>query len=274
MSCDPSRARIISENKLEDQLDDEMRFHIEMRTQEFISAANDIERSPLPCHTLIRQSIVAEERTRDMNTIAGLKPLWQDLALMPLACFFGLPIFTSVAVLSLALGIGANTAIFSLIDAVLFESLPGPPAGTTCPSMGKGAPLGHRTADLSLYSTFAITIRCSRGCGISCLRRWNVNTKWETEPMTGQFAFRQLLFRFRHQSRAGRIFSADDDRIQGGNPVAVISLRPLERKIPLSIPPLVGKVIRIFGHPFTIIGVTQPEFLARKRRLLPRSRSL
>ncbi len=171
------------------------------------------------------------------------------------------PGFTAVAVLTLALGIGANTAIFSLINAVLLKSLPveNPEQLVLLGSRGRSGAI-----DYSFYYPVYRALRDQNHFFTDLAAfspvRLNVTVDGRPDPMVpGQLVSGGYFSVLGVNAVAGRNITVDDDRVPGGHPVAMISHGYWKRRFALA-PSVIGKAIQIDGTPLTIIGVTPPEF--------------
>ena len=170
------------------------------------------------------------------------------------------PAFTVIAALSIALGIGANTAIFSLIDAVMWRMLPvKDPAGLWVAGEGmtfeqyRALRDGQAVADIAAYSAV----------------RLNVSVDGSFEPtLDGQLVSGSYFSLLGVSPVIGRTISAEDDRLPNGHPVATISYGYWKRRFGLA-PSVLGRSISISGTPFTIIGVTPPEFFGVEVGMAP-----
>lgn len=193
------------------------------------------------------------------NMIQGI---WQDLR-------FGLRTLrkqrgvTVVAVLSLSLGIGANTAIFSLIDAVLLKMLPVKnPEQLVFLEMGGAPPSPKRSSNLS-YAFFE-QLRTEQKplievCTTAGSPRVSVTVDGQADVAAVQQVSGGFFAVLSVNALLGRTLTEEDDKVPGGHPVAVISHHYWQRRFARD-PAIVGKSIALNGHPFTIIGVTPPEF--------------
>jgi predicted permease len=188
------------------------------------------------------------------------------------------PGFTTVAVLSLALGIGANTALFSLVDAVLLKKLPvkKPEELVLFKSVARGISRSHNgtimtepATGLSVSSSLsypafeqmrAHTQTLSDLFAFAPKGELNVSIDGQAEIANGQLVSGGFYAGLGVQMMLGRAIVGDDDQA-AANPVAVISQRYWQRRFGLD-PAVVGKTVNVNGVPVTIVGVTPPQFYA------------
>src|SRR5215469_14562952 len=180
------------------------------------------------------------------------------------------PGFTSVAVLTLALGIGANTAIFTVVNALLLKMLPvrepqqlavvGDPTWTNATSNGT-----PRTEIFSypLYKELRNTNSVFSGlCAAATASRVQVESTTfavDDHDTTGRMVSGNYFDLLGLQPAAGRLISDSDDTAENANPVVVLGYWYWRRKFNLS-PSIIGRDMRLNDHPFTVIGVAPAGF--------------
>ncbi len=177
--------------------------------------------------------------------------------------FLRSPGFTAVMIVSLTLGIGANSAVFSLINGILLRPLPhiAEPdqlvriftTRTHTPGTGNVSypdyldyreNAGDVFADVMVHSPIALSF----------------STGGRPEFTFGYIASGNYFSMLGVQAVIGRTFTSDEDRNPGEHPVTVLSHRFWQRRFG-SDPDAVGRTVRLNGHPFTIIGIAPEEFI-------------
>ena len=186
--------------------------------------------------------------------------IWQDIH-YGFRMLMKNPGFTTVAVLTLALGIGANTAIFTMINTLLLRPLPGvkDPQQLVLVTDSGNASLGYplyeqlRDGSQSLSSSFAATGIRKRSMVLT-----DANSA-ATEPVWAQAVSGNFFSVLDVPAAMGRTFTLNDDRAGNAQAVAVISYSYWQRRFDLD-PAIIGKKIVLDEVPFTIVGVTPPGF--------------
>ena len=177
---------------------------------------------------------------------------------------FRSPLFSIVAILSLALGIGANTAIFTLIDQILLRKLPVKNPGELVmlyqSGPHSGSNMGSRMHSYPIYQEYQ---KRAEPLGEVIARRLadaSVGIDNQTERVDIEMVSGNFFSMLGVPPAAGRVFnSKEDDQIYQGHPVVVISYEYWTRRF-ANDPGAIGKKILVNNYPMTIVGVSARGF--------------
>lgn len=257
--------------RLDRELQEEMQGHLEWRVHDALAAGMNEREARLAAERRMGGMLQAREASRDVWGLTWLTDLAQDLR-------YGArllrrnPGFTTAAILSLALGIGGNVAIFSLLDALVFRPLP-----VSAPSelvlLGERAVIGYGFGDprgeRKIYTYreyqdlrtrqrgFTGLLAVSEAPGESTVRidRGAASTERATGTMVSGNYFEVLGVR----ARVGRMLTEADDTTPGANPVTVISSDYWTRRFDRD-PRVLGRTIQVGRASLAIVGVAADRF--------------
>lgn len=191
-----------------------------------------------------------------------MSSVWNDVR-YALRGFRRAPLFTAVAILSLAFGIGANTAVFSLLDQVLLRLLPvkHPEQLVLLSMRGRhyGSNWGMNALSYPMYSDFRDNNQVFTGMFCRFPLETGMGYGGRTERIAAELVSGSYFRVLGVGTAIGRIFTPDDDRVPGGEPFAVLSYSFWQTRF-ASDRSIIGKTIALNGRNMTIIGVAQPGF--------------
>ncbi|MGC1606067.1 MAG: ABC transporter permease, partial [Candidatus Acidiferrum sp.] len=243
--------------KRDSELNEEIQSHLQMAEQdradrgEMPEHARDAARRELGNVGLIK------EVTREMWGWASAERLMQDLR-YGLRMLAKSPGFTAVAILTLALGIGANTALFSVVNGVLLKPLPYPQPeqlvwlAESKPNFSSGSISWPNFKDWQKEN------RTFSGMGLYRGYSFNLTGRGEAEQLQARFLTSDFLNVVGVKPLIGRTFAPGEDEI-GATPIAIISEGLWKRKLNSS-PEVLGKSLDLDGKSFLIIGVLPASF--------------
>jgi predicted permease len=241
--------------RLEEDLAEEMRLHLDLRAAERTAQGAEPSDADAGARRQFGNVTQLREISRDVWGWAWFDSLAQDVR-YGVRALAANPGFTLTAVLSLALGIGANTAIFSIVNAVMLRSLPveDPQRLVQVSSVGDSFtnPLWEQIRDHQQALSGSLAYSSDR---------FDLADGGETHLAEGIWASGDFFRVLGVPPFHGRVFTTEDDRRGGGKfgPVAVISYRFWQAHFG-GDPGVVGKTIRLNRHRFEVVGVTPPWF--------------
>jgi predicted permease len=264
---------LFSRASVEQELDAELRFHIEREAEKY-------ERQGLSHEAALRRARVAfggvdqmKEASRDMRGTMRLESIVRDLR-YAVRTLRSRPAFTLTVIATLTVGIGANAAIFTLVDALILRSLPVPhpeqlvivsdPASVN--SGWNGSPVTDYVSE-PLYrdvrarnTVFSDMYANGQAGGLDVQIGGSGDASGALlEHPHARFVTGNFFSVLGVSAYAGRTFTAREDRAPGEDPVAVITYDYWQRRFAGSSA-AIGSVMRVNDVPVTIIGVTPPGF--------------
>ena len=173
------------------------------------------------------------------------------------------PGFLAVVILTLGLGIGANAAIFSLMDQILLRPLPVHDPGALVLLDGPGAFMGRTMNEMTFSYPMYKDFRDRNEVFTSVLARFPLalTAVWRgtSERANGDLVSGNYFETLRVQPAVGRLFTQADDRTPGAHPIAILSYGYWQRRFG-GDPSVVNQTMTVNGHPLTIVGVTDKRF--------------
>lgn len=241
--------------RLSNDLDREIAFHIQETTDRLIESGMAPEAAAREAASRFGHRPTVKERTRHFDVALWLESLGQDLR-YAFRSLKGAPGFTLVAVLSLGLGIGANTAIFSLVDTVLLRSLP-----VEQPERLAKLSMGDEQNDVftnPLWEAIRDQDRTFNGTFAFGSDRFNLAASGPARLVDGNMVSGGYFSTLAIQPALGRLLQPADDQ-RGCPGLAVVSYGFWQREFAGEASAL-GRRILINRQPFTVIGVAPRHF--------------
>jgi putative ABC transport system permease protein len=248
---------LFNRSRTERDLDEELQHHIEVKTQENVAAGMSPEEARYAALRAFGGVEQKKEECRDADRLRWIEDLIQDVR-------YGLrqlrrnPGFTAVAVITLALGIGANTAIFSVVDGVLLAPLPYAQPNRLVAIWESNLHYGwHVWISYLNFRDWQRDARAFRSVAAFYIESHNLTNPGPPEHIEGDGVSSGFFTTLGVNLALGREFTSEEDR-RGGAPVAIISHRLWLSRFRGSSRVL-GKPLTLDGVDYTVVGVLPPD---------------
>ena len=247
--------------ELDKELDEELRAHLAIEAREWSAKGISPEEARLAARRLFGNQARIAEDTRDVWRIAWLEELWQDVR-QGIRTLWHSPGFTSIALLMLAIGIGANTAIFSVVNSVLIQPLRYPEAGRLVAVWQVAPGLPNFTGKLScaptMYFTYREQNRTFEKFGVWSTGGASVTGVGDPEQIHVVFVTFGVLDALGVQPAVGRRFSEADDT-PGSEETVILSDWYWQKRFGGDAS-VVGSTLQVDSRPRRVIGVMPKDF--------------
>ena len=245
---------------------DEFAWHLEQRTQSLIRQGFSPADAAIEARKRIGNIGSLAEQTAESDSFMWLETLKRDF-ILAMRMLRRAPSITAIAILSLALGIGANTAVFTLMKQVVLDYLPVASPERLVILHNVGAEEGH-TYSNGMNSSFSYPLYKDLNAatqrifdGILAFRNINVSLSGQqaTETIKGGLVSGNFFQVLQVSPWRGRLFDPGDDQKPNGSAVAVIGYGLWQRTFGGDAN-VVGRTILVNKHPYVVVGITPPQF--------------
>ncbi|CAN5616447.1 ABC transporter permease [soil metagenome] len=259
---------LLSATRVEDDVDEEFELHVQLRTADLMAAGMTEEAAREEAlrrfgniatyrgeTCAIDESVLRERRRMEVMDAVGRETRHSVRSLLRA------PVFTVVAVITLGLGIGATTAIYTLLDAVVLRPLPYPDPDRivqinhAVPLIQEGQEWGN---SIGSYLHYAETNGSFEELAAASRTTFSVSGDGDAERLDGAVASASLFRVLGGRTAHGSLINDDDDQ-QGVDRVALISHEIWQTRYDAD-PAVIGRTINLNAVPVTVVGVLEPGF--------------
>jgi predicted permease len=253
--------RLIRRGEMEDQLDKELRFHVQQHTTELIASGLDPAEARRQARLALGGPEQVKELCRDARGTRWLEDFWYDTR-YALRTLRQRPGFSVVALLTLALGIGATTLIFTLVNGVLLAPLPFPDPTNLFAVHGQSDSWNVQAFGQQNVARpdFLDLNRESRSLALAgwLYSGGTVSSPGMPEYVDLREVSPQLFSVLGVTPFSGRFFLSDDDR-PGSAPVAILGYSFWQRRFAAN-PTVLGSALVLDSKSYTVVGIAPPTF--------------
>jgi predicted permease len=245
-------------NRLDDDLAEEIRHHLELRTQALIDSGVAPAEAVREARRQFGNVTAIRERTRDQWGGSSVDTLIQDVR-YGLRMIRKAPGFSAVAIASLAVGIGASTVLFSFANSFLFRPVQAASPEQLISLFTSGFEGGlYGGSSYADYETFR-AVPVFNGLLASRRAEATLSSAERPDVVRGLLVSGDYFDVLGLQPSLGRFFRAEENQTPGTHAVIVLSHDAWRRRFGAD-PAIAGRVIELSGQPFTVIGVGPPRF--------------
>jgi predicted permease len=244
------------------EIDDEIRQHLQQLADRYVAQGMSRENAMAAARRQFGNLAMHHEDRHETRSINWLENLWRDIR-------YGVrqlrrnPLFTTVAIATLAIGIGANTAVFTLLDQLVLRLLPVKDPSHLVMIWPEGLNFGNNNGQRAVSYPFCQDLRKSPAlesvmCAYSTYEA--VTIDGATESLNVELVSGNYFETLGVKPALGRVFSsAADDQVWSGSPSIVLSYRFWQEKFGAD-PQVIGKKILVNNFPMEIVGVSAAGF--------------